>query len=143
MGLKIWSLQEVNETDNVILVDVDGTAAAEVETPTSDVGGPQNDVVNIMGQLQEHGYNIVLWTGRTNSNFSSDPRQAIYAVETWVEQFEIPCDGLLLYDKPLARALVDNKCYHNHDTQTLLRDLLAESVDQESGISGWLEQSDE
>jgi hypothetical protein len=142
MSFKIWGIREVDDTQNVILVDLDGTLATGGDASAGIIGEPNQTAFNVLSQLRNSGFQVVIWTCRTSSYWKHSPMELRGIVETitkWVKEHDAPCNGILMWDKPIFSGYFCDKSWNVRDWAQMLRDCLS---DQKPGIDGWLNEDE-
>ncbi|MHA1573497.1 MAG: hypothetical protein ACTSX8_05845 [Alphaproteobacteria bacterium] len=120
--VKMWDVRDVDDSRNIVLMDLDGTLAAPIvgDFNPAVIGEPNQNVVAAMARMREAGYRVVIWTCRTSSFWN---RSAIYQVKLiheWMEKHGIDYDGILGHDKPLWSHYLCDNSFNADDWHSML-----------------------
>lgn len=108
--LKQWTLDMVNQTAGIVLVDFDSTITSG---GYNNIGDPQPWVVRfIESERTVACHKVVIWTCRTSPLMSPTPmdrRRAVWTVSAYLEKHGIEVDGILMHPKPHASRYVGDE----------------------------------
>ena len=93
-----------------IVIDLDGTIARE-DSDDLMANEPEPGAREALQRLKDSGFEVVVYTCRTNSRSAQDVDAEASNVKEWLALHEIPYDRIDLgYEgKPHAQAYIDNK----------------------------------
>ncbi len=96
----------------VIVVDFDGTIC-EHRYPA--FGEPLAGAQEALQRLKAAGFRIIIHTVRTTSRYTNSPEyqpevHSPEAVQTYLQQHDIPFDEIWMHDKPEAMLYIDDRC---------------------------------
>lgn len=98
-----------------VVVDLDGTIARE-DSDDLVANEPQPGVQEALRRLRDAGFEVVVFTCRTNLNGTprQGPEDDLDEIKAWLDHHEVPYDRIDLgYEgKPFGVAYVDNKAVH-------------------------------
>lgn len=143
---KIWTIREVDDSHNVVLVDLDGTLAQNFEEVFDPrvIGELRQDVALAIAQLREHGDRIVIWTARTSSYWkrrekfgAPNNQEKFQIIHEWMVDHGIEYDGILDWDKPLFSSYLCDNSFNADNWQALVRERLGKG----SSLDQWLGES--
>ncbi len=112
--MAIWYQQVFaakKESDNVLVVDFDGTIAQD---HYPEIGSPLPHAKDALSSLKEAGFEIVIYTCRMTHKDGrplSEVTDQKEKIENWLKEHEIPYDRIEdgLNGKPHAKFYIDNK----------------------------------
>lgn len=107
--LKPWTLDMVNQTDEVVLVDFDNTITSG---GYNEPGPPYPWVVRYIKTAREVGcQKIVIWSCRTSPWMSPTPmdrKKAGWEIARYLREHNIVVDGILWHPKPCVKRIIDD-----------------------------------
>lgn len=94
---------------NILAVDFDGTI---VDFAYPNMGKPKEGVKEALTKLKEKGFEIHIYTCRTNSDVSPnaiDKSMQVREIKKLMSEYKIPYDEVLVVEKPIAFAYIDDR----------------------------------
>jgi hypothetical protein len=115
----IWTCRDVDDSDNIILVDLDGTLAGDYERPFDPwvIADPRQEVVDDVATVRNNGNRIVVWTCRTSHYWDTNKRnpgreKRFQLIHNWMVKHGIEYDGILDHDKPIFKSYLCDNSYN-------------------------------
>ncbi len=95
--------------NKVINIDFDGTIT---NSQFPDMGEPQKGVKEALTKIKEMGYEIHIYSCRTNTDlfkYLIDRHEQVRKIEKYLNEYKIPYDQVLNKDKPIAYWYIDDR----------------------------------
>ena len=95
--------------DKICVVDFDGTIC---EFAFPEMGEPKKGVKEALTKIREMGYEIHIFSCRTNVELFKHPidrQEQVREMKKYMDKFEIPYDQILNKDKPLGHIYIDDR----------------------------------
>ena len=120
------------QTEKNIAVDLDGVIFENLEEwkGLTHFGAPVADVREALGMLKGMGYNIIIYTCRTNEMIYKDecPDCLIAWVKKALDRAQIPYDDIEIFGKPQAEFYIDDRAIRFTTWQQTVQEILLRSI---------------
>jgi len=99
LGEKIQSSSNLKRTKRII-VDIDNTITVEDSNVDYENKVPRKDVIKKLGEYQENGFEIILFTARNMKTYNGDLSKinkfTISKIQNWLKKHSVSYDGLMV-----------------------------------------------
>lgn len=127
--------EEETQLDQTLMIDFDATIAHE--NPDCRIGEPMKGVKEVLTDLKNQGYHIVIYSHRGNTEEGTDE------IKEFMDKYEIPYDEIYQGEKPLAFRYIDDRAIQFTDWNSVLKQVEKAENKKEASLSikYWIDPS--